>query len=199
MAVSVPERDDDQVKAAGSKFEKTVEVRENLDGGPNKADHRAATGAGRINDHGISKADYVNMSPQRLLRGGSLRGLAGVTFNKKIGGPFEDRQGFLADNLAGQIQSPLVASLVTTPSTGPLGGFAVVTADASASIASVINGVSGAPLTFLWTAFLGIIISGTTTTPIITIIGPSVPISPIFTVVVTDSFGATDIVTVDLS
>lgn len=56
-----------------------------------------------------------------------------------------------------------------------------------------------APLTFLWTAFLGIITSGTTTTPIITIIGPSVPISPVFTVVVTDAFGATDTVTVDLS
>lgn len=199
MAVSVPGRDDDQVKATGSKFEKTVETRENLDGGPNKADHRAATGAGRINDHGISEADHVNMSPQRLLRGGSLRGVAGVTFNKKIGGPFDDRQGFVADNLAGRVQSPLVASLVTTPPTGPLSPFSSVTADASASVASVISNVSGAPLTFLWTAFPGSITSGTTTTPIITVFTPSVILSPVFTVVVTDSFGATETKTVDLS
>lgn len=197
MAASVPERNEDQVRMTGSRIEDTVEVRENMDGGPNTADHKGADSAGRVNDHGVSESDHVNMSPQRLLKGGSLRGVP-VSFNAKIGGPFEDRQGFVADNLAGQVQSPLAVSLVTTPSAGPVPAFAFVTADASASVASVINGVPGTPLTFLWTAFPGIITAGTTTTPVITVftlaVGPHT-----FTVAVTDAFGDTGTATVVLS
>lgn len=69
MAVTVPDRDLDQVKINGAEISRMAEVRENMDGGSNTADHRTHTGEnGRIFDHGINDMDYINQSPDRFLR-----------------------------------------------------------------------------------------------------------------------------------
>lgn len=199
MAVSVPGRNDDQVKDAGSDIERTTEVRENLDGGL-PADH-AGGGPGRVVDHGISEADHINVSP--LVKGGSQAKL-GVAFGARIGGPFEDRQGFVADNVAARFDVPLVVDIRTAPAAGPVGIGVFVSASAAppgiagagpipsvaggASTPSTVAGVAGTLTSFLWTAFPGVIVLGTPTSPSITVItlatGPQT-----FTVLVGDSNG----------
>lgn len=64
--IDVPSRDADQVKVAGAELDQVVEVSENSDGGPNKADHDVDTA--RVHDHGISSRDHENQSAQRILR-----------------------------------------------------------------------------------------------------------------------------------
>jgi len=67
MAVDVPGRNPDQVKVTGAELDKVVETRENMDGGPNDADHVGMDTA-RVHDHGISDRDHENQSTQRVLR-----------------------------------------------------------------------------------------------------------------------------------
>jgi len=66
MAINVPSRNTDQVKVTGAELDKVVETEENMDGGPNKADH--TIGAGRVHDLGISSRDHENQSAQRVIR-----------------------------------------------------------------------------------------------------------------------------------
>ena len=66
MAINVPSRNTDQVKVDGAELDRIVEAGENMDGGPNKADH--TVGTGRVHDFGISSRDQENQSPQRILR-----------------------------------------------------------------------------------------------------------------------------------
>lgn len=90
MAVNVPSRNSDQVKVTGAELDKVVETCENMDGGPNKADH-AAVDTARVHDHGISSRDHENQSAQRVIRqdvkkpGGSP-GLAAPDHNNESGG-----------------------------------------------------------------------------------------------------------------
>ena len=65
-AVDVPARSADQVKVDGAELDKVVEAGENMDGGPNKADH--TVGTGRVHDFGVSSRDQENQSAQRILR-----------------------------------------------------------------------------------------------------------------------------------
>ena len=92
MAVDVPSRNTDQVKVTGAELDKVVEAEENMDGGPNKADH--TVGVGRVHDFGISSRDQGNQSAQRILRqdvkkaGNPTPGLVGPDVNDgdKTGG-----------------------------------------------------------------------------------------------------------------
>lgn len=162
MAVTVPNRDDDQVKITGAKIPKIVENRENMDGGPNDADHAAKQdNPGRIHDHGISDADFVNISPQRVTVGKSHRIAAGgpssLVFHRPFAGTFVSE--------VGRKREP-VASIVETPDAGH--NFSdSFDLDGSGSVGG--SGADGIPNTitsFLW-SIVGpfIIIFGTTTTP----------------------------------
>jgi hypothetical protein len=66
MGVDVPSRNTDQVKVMGAELDKVAEAEENMDGGPNKADH--TVGVGRVHDFGVSSRDQENQSAQRILR-----------------------------------------------------------------------------------------------------------------------------------
>lgn len=89
MAVSIPDRNTDQVKVAGATLPDIVEHRENIDGGLTKAERAATQGnSGRVHDHGVSEKDFVAQSAQRALRqfvrvpGGS----PGLVLPEKVGG-----------------------------------------------------------------------------------------------------------------
>ena len=89
MAVSVPDRNNDQVKATGPRPEKVCEHRENIDGGLTRGEHASQTGdAGRVHDLGISDKDYVAQPAQRVIRQDVRKagGSPGLAQPEKFGG-----------------------------------------------------------------------------------------------------------------
>ena len=189
MAVTVPGRNDDQVKVDGAKFEKITENRENMDGGPNDADHAATQDdPGRVHDHGISDKDFVNISPQRVTVGQSHRIAAGgsssLTFHRPFAGTFVSE--------VGRKRNP-VASIVETPDSSHsfLDSFDL---DGSGSVGgSGADGITNSLRSFLWEltgAF--IITSGTVATSSITLLNIDLfGETSIQTLTVTDSDGKT--------
>lgn len=167
MAVTVPGRNDDQVKVDGAKFEKITENRENMDGGPNDADHAAKQDdPGRVHDHGISDKDFVNISPQRVTVGQSHRIAAGgpssLAFHRPFAGTFVSE--------VGRKRNP-VASIVETPDAAHdfLDSFGL---DGSGSVGgSGADGITNTIRSFLW-SLTGpfIIVSGTTASPSLTLL-----------------------------
>ena len=167
MAVTVPDRDDDQVKVAGAKIPEIVENRENMDGGPNDADHAAKQDdPGRVHDHGISDKDFVNISPQRVTVGKSHRIAAGgpssLVFHRPFAGTFVSEVGRKRNPVASIVESPDATHSF-------LDSFDL---DGSGSVGgSGADGITNSLRSFLWN-IIGpyIIIFGTVATSSVTLL-----------------------------
>jgi len=207
MAVNVPGRNSDQVKITGAELDKVVEACENMDGGPNDADHEGVDTA-RVHDHGISERDHDNQSTQRVLRqdvevaGGS----PGLAFEgKPFRGTFVSEVGRRSGPVARIVRQatrpdPIPAGPPWAPARFWLDGSGLYVAGSGYHRGSTgttgIDGVEQHPIvSYLWEpvgTFPFTLVAGTPAWPIIRLAHfASPPGSYTIRLTVTDASGAT--------
>lgn len=170
MAVDVPGRNSDQVKVTGAELDKVVETCENMDGGPNDADH-AGMDTARVHDHGISDRDHENQSTQRVLRQDVKKagGDPGLVFEgKPFRGTFVSAVGRKSGPVARITQNPagsvppgppwVPPTLFWLDGTGSSGGTGIDGVEQDLIVSYLWSPVGPVPF---------IIIAGTTTSPAI--------------------------------